>query len=118
MTAPTNLFKALHPAYTEAEEIVCKGIVFRCILNAYIAHDDSYVEKIMMRPLKRKSCKGCVRCGWIIDSMRESVGDERFPIIHDAMPNALYKVIVVNEQEDWETGFIDDFDLEFKRIDE
>ena len=89
----------------------CKGIIYRGRVNAYINDKGKYVYQESMTPLKRLSCNGCDKCGWIHEAISEGIGNERLPIIDNIQDNALYEVAVENESRDWETGYIDDYDL-------
>jgi len=58
--------------------------------------------------LKKKSCPGCEKCGFLLEdlSQNESV------IIPEIEHDELYTVVVTNISKDWETGYVDDWDLE------
>ena len=71
-----------------------------------------------MTLLKRKSCKGCESCGWMQESLGECIWADALPIIDDPEPDALYMLIITNESRDYETGHIDDYDHEFRKIKE
>lgn len=90
----------------------CIGQKFRCNINTYV-HNDTYSHSIQMRRLKRKSCLGCEECGWVMDELAEHISCDGLPIIQHPNHGAIYSLRIVNISRDWETGYIDDYDLEF-----
>ena len=42
--------------------------------------------------------------------------DGNLPIIQNIKDQALYKLKIVNMSRDWETGYVDEFDLEFVEL--
>jgi hypothetical protein len=72
--------------------------------------------------MKRMSCAGCSHCGALLEDLQERLslyGDDKFvyaPVVQDAENGALYTLAVANESRDWETGIVDDWDLEFVKI--
>ena len=100
-----------------SEKETCKGRIYRGRVNAYVSND-TYVYQEKMVFLKRLSCKGCDSCGFLIDDLQErSFEPKRYgPIIKNIEDGELYELKVVNIQKDWETGYADDWDLEFVKI--
>jgi len=88
----------------------CKGLVFRGFSSMFFS-DGRLEERRGIRLLKRESCAGCEKCGFILDDLSEQViiGSMIIPEIEHGK---LYEVIVTNESRDWETGYVDDYDLE------
>ena len=69
--------------------------------------------------LKRKSCPGCEKCGWIIDFMHEDI--DMYELDDNYMDNCkhgkLYTTNIVTSR-DWETG-IEEIDcIEFVEVPE
>jgi len=95
----------------------CRGKYYRCLINPYMTHG-SYVYSIKMYYLKRQSCPGCERCGWDEDTLREAIACQSLPIITNPEHRAIYKLTYINITTDWETGYSDGFDLEFKKVQE
>jgi len=92
----------------------CKGLIFRGKRNAFISGRGDYVYTERMALLKRKSCKGCERCGYMMEELEEFLSNDYLPIIPTHLENGqLYKLTVTNISKDWETGIVDDWDLEF-----
>ena len=95
------------------EPNTCKGVFFRGYYNKYM-DAKGFHEKSGFRLLKRKSCSGCDKCGFLLESMNEVPDAVIFP--KDINDGALYTVKVVNESRDWETGYIDDYDIKFYEV--
>lgn len=91
----------------------CKGLIFRGKINRYINSKGEYVETNKMSPLKRKSCIGCKKCGWLIEELLEFVSNEYDPLPKEIEHNKLYKLVITNISKDWETGHVDDYDIVF-----
>jgi len=92
----------------------CKGLVFRGYSNTF--YSNGRIErKEGIKLLKRMSCSGCSCCGWILDYINESIDCDCiiFPDIQDGQ---LYSIRMINMSRDWETGYIDDFDLEIYQL--
>lgn len=96
----------------------CKGRIFRGKVNAYIGSRGEYVYQEKMTPMKSKSCSGCEDCGWIDDDLYEFINYGTLPIIKDIEDGALYSLQAINGTRDWESGIMDDWELEFIKIKE
>lgn len=94
----------------------CKGRIYKCKVSTYLDGRGNYTQKVSMDLQKRKSCKGCAKCGWIDDALTENLACGEPPIINTYENNALYTLRSVNEKRDWETGYIDSFDLEYIKL--
>jgi len=90
----------------------CKGLVFRGINTTWYSNG-RLENKQGIRLLKKKSCPGCLMCGWILEDM-----DMRphHVILPEIISGALYTVVSINETRDWETGYVDDWDLLVKPL--
>ena len=86
----------------------CKGIVFRGHYSLFY-RKGVLQEKTELRLLKRRSCHGCPKCAWIWDDLAEGLDNLILPAIKQGK---LYSIHSINETRDWETGFIDGYDLE------
>ena len=57
----------------------CKGLIARYTKNSYVT-SDKFEVKESLNFLKRKSCKGCVDCGFDINTFIEfEADDDVFP---------------------------------------
>lgn len=102
----------------ESEIEGCKGVIYRASVSNYYK-DGNIGFNTKLRKLKRKSCKGCGNCGWLEDDLQEFLYNEGGLIGVDKLEQGkLYTVIVVNESRDYESGHVDDYDLEFKEVKE
>ena len=98
------------------DKIVCKGRIYRGKQDAFINVKGEYVYRERMIPLKRQSCSGCDKCGWMDEDLSEFVGNDTLPIIQNIEDGATYRLSVVNESRDWESGHVDDYDFEFVKL--
>lgn len=116
---PLMKHKLIFPLETKKlKKEVCGGLFYRGRVNHYINSNGAYIADVRMIPLRRKSCKGCERCGFLQDDLKESISCETFPIMDNIIDGAIYELRVTNESTDWETGHVDDYDLEFFKIEE
>ena len=110
-----SVIKNLKLDLTEST-ITCKGLVFKGKVTQYLTNTKGnfeIVRKEKVRLSKRLSCKGCDHCGWLLDSINELSENVILPNIEH---NELYSVHTINESRDWETGIVDDYDVEFFKI--
>lgn len=98
----------------KSDEIQCKGLVFRGYRNSYYK-DGKFELKQGIKLLKRKSCPGCEQCGYLLDDLKEFAGTDSL-IIPDIKDFKEYSVRVTNIHTDWESGMVDDWDLEIFEI--
>lgn len=99
--------------WSEESEPLCIGLFFRAKKNYYLNSRDEYVYQERMTPLKRMSCKGCSQCGYLKDELNEQCCMDEPPIVDDLQHGAVYQLKVTNIQTDWESGYADDWDIEF-----
>ena len=105
----------------------CKGLLFRGYSSTYY-NDGEVCKKEGLRLLKRKSCKGHPDCEsydgedikthncdhWFLDEMNEMLPDG--VIIPEIEDGALYRIRVINESFDYDSGYCDGFDFEFYKV--
>lgn len=99
---------------TDMANCECKGgLYFRGVVNDYF-DGNKLVFKKELRFLKRKSCK-CSKCSWLLGEISEYLHVEiiQAPKIKDG---AIYTPIITNIHRDFETGYVDDFDIIFKEV--
>lgn len=93
--------------------IPCTGLTYRARVNNYY-HNGSVVYQTKMAKLKRQSCPGCEQCGYLEDNLFEFISNKSnilFP--EEVVDGKLYTLQVTNISHDRESGFADDWDLEF-----
>lgn len=98
----------------EESEEKCTGLVFRGVSTVYSGKYCTYAERTELRLLRRKSCQ-CDGCSQLLSDIEQCVYDGRVdhpPIEHGEM----YSVRYCNISRDWESGWIDDWDIEFYKI--
>jgi hypothetical protein len=105
-----SLERLQHP-----EEHLCSGLVFRGRRSQYTSHRTELHTHTKLSLLKRKSCKGCDQCSWLLDELSETASSDNI-IYPNILDGATYTLTVVNISRDWETGLVDDWNLEFKEI--
>lgn len=94
----------------------CTGLVFRAKIDHYLDKRETYVNSVKMILLKRKSCK-CDGCYGLLECYHISCSEDIWPILpKDIVNDQLYTLRIINEHTDWESGYVDDYDLEFVRI--
>jgi len=102
----------------EEEKSDCKGLVFRGYKSLfYVSAQEKFEMRQGIKLLKKKSCSGCEHCGWLIDNAKESIDWDGL-IMPDIIHEALYTLKVTNESRDWESGIVDDWDIEVIMIEE
>lgn len=101
---------------TEEPPKVCIGRKYKCVVNPYVANGGTFTTKTSMILVKRLSCRGCEHCGWEEDELHELVACGGIPIMNIVEHNGLYELKIVNQHRDWESGCIDDYDLEFVHV--
>lgn len=111
-------FDDLMNGRTTVEPIKCKGLFYRGSVENYIGSDGDVNFRTRLRPLKRPSCTGCQKCEWLVDHITEMFGCYNDPSnIAGIDQGALYELKVTGYSTDWESGMIDDVDVEFVKVD-
>ena len=106
---------------SENPEPECKGLIFRYARETWIGTAQDINFRDRFRFIKGKSCEGCDKCGWMWDDLHEFLCDPEFCNIicpDEPKQNQLYTIIVSNISKDWETGYVDEWDLEFVEYEE
>ena len=60
---------------TSKKEITCKGLFWRAEVSSYADNNYKIGVRKILKLLKRKSCKGCIYCGWVSEFLHEDVFD-------------------------------------------
>jgi hypothetical protein len=103
----------------ESEDSDCKGLVFRARPSSYISSRGDLVYQERMVLMKRMSCAGCPACWWMWDDLSDFMSICEFPEFEKGIVDqALYRLDIVREHRDWETGIVDDYDFGFIRVEE
>lgn len=102
------------PELHDVEE--CKGLFFRVSVNDYyfVRERNEYTYSTRIRLLKSISCPGCSQCQWLLDDYGECGA---MPILPDDLRNGdVVTIAVTNISHDYETGYVDGYDLEFVKV--
>ena len=90
---------------------MCQGKVLRADVHNFTTQK-GFGFSVRLNEIKKYSCPGCEECGW----QHEVFGEvhDGWPIINiaEAEHGKLYTVGLCNESRDWETGHIDDYNIE------
>ena len=95
----------------------CKGRVFKADVS-HCRTKKGVLFCVRLNELKRKSCSGCPECGWIDDSFGELSSDWPILGIEKAEHGKLYRIGMTNISRDYESGWVDDYDLELIELEE
>ena len=92
----------------------CKGLVFRGY-NSTFKSGNHVGRHQGIKLLKRQSCPGCEKCGYLLDSLYDSISDEslEMPEIENG---ELYSIDIVEDGRDWESGICDDWHTRVYKI--
>ncbi len=104
---------------TKEEKETCKGLFFRVRKSSFMDSRGAICFNLHFVPLIRMSCKGCESCYYMYDDLRERNYDVDGGIgWRDDLKNGdTVELKVTNIHRDWESGYIDDWDLEFQKCD-
>ena len=97
----------------------CKGLIFRCEITSWVGSDNDVNFKERYRFIKSASCPGCEQCGFLWDDLHERTCDPIYQtILRNGDHGKLYELKVTGVSHDWETGIVDDWDIEFVKLPE
>jgi hypothetical protein len=94
----------------------CKGLIYRANVNVFINSKGIFIQKTSMIFQKRKSCPGCIQCGYLQNDLSDKIVLGNTPDISNVEHNELYALTATNIHRDRESGIVDDWDLEFIKI--
>lgn len=93
----------------------CQGQIYRYVREVWIGSDGDVNFNDRFRWIKKLSCPGCEKCEWLkehISFFLHGYYNEMYN--HNKVETGkLYKLTITNISTDWETGYVDDWDLEF-----
>lgn len=92
----------------------CKGLFFRGSTSLYW-QDGKLAQKMELHLLRRMSCPGCEVCGPMLDDIAMFAGDGNLDL-SEVKQAKLYSPRVTNVSIDRDTGFVDDWDIEFVEV--
>jgi hypothetical protein len=115
----SELLRAIPEARLVTHEDTCKGLIFRASVKSYINGGNIIVRK-HLNLLKRKSCAGCERCGWILDADNLPEYINYFTnqdVLEKLKHGQLYTVSISGGGRDY-WGEYDDIDYDFVEYNE
>lgn len=93
-------------------------LIFRCERTAWVGSAGDINFRTRYLPLKSKSHGDT---SMMEDDMHEIIVDHNFnyhkasdPFIHEGVHGKLYEVTYTNISTDWESGYVDGYDIELK----
>ncbi len=89
---------------------ICRGLIFKCSDTEYKTKR-GYARKQEMKFLSRSSCHECCISS-LLDELNEFGAIFPDKLTHDG----LYYLTTTNHRMDWETGYIDSYDLIFHEV--
>ena len=97
----------------------CKGLLFRYTESTYLSQTTGCItQRRQLRLLKRKSCPGCEECGWQLEILQEDMYCG-YPIMEQKFEHgAIYMLGNIPGAPDWETGYIEEWDWDFTKVEE
>jgi len=122
MTDANTILFVLKAKHSDPEPETCKGLIFRADVSSWVGSDSDVNFRERFRFVKRLSCPGCVRCDWLLEDLNNRIGDKWLkdtvvrPI--EVTHGELFTLRATNMSRDWETGVIDEWDLEFVKLEE
>lgn len=98
----------------------CKGLIFRGYCSTFYDSNTQKIEtKMGIRFLKKKSCKGCPKCGFYFDDIYDIIGNDNLVWPEEGIQQgSLYSIKVDITSTDWETGMADGWDFIIYKIKE
>jgi hypothetical protein len=96
---------------TETTDTGCQGNIYKASVSVYKTKR-GFAQTIRLNRSARLSCPGCSYCGWQYESIDEIGHDWPVLGIEDAEDGKFYGLSICNHSSNWESGLVDDWDLE------
>jgi len=75
----------------------CKGLIFRGYNNVFKRKSGHYEQQQGFRLAKRLSCKGCAKCGSLLDYADDILCEEEFLHIYTIKEGNYYTLSVIED---------------------
>jgi len=98
-------------AIEKSNEEPCKGLCFRGYTNTHWFGDKFRVTN-ELRLLKKRSCPGCAQCSYLTEELQSNV----IVLTPEIEHGKLYELRVTNVSRDYESGIVDDWNVEFCKV--
>ena len=99
-------------------ELDCKGLVYRARVSSFLRRGGEYVDRRGLTLLARKSCRTCGKCFSLSEMFKEYVNDGNYVNTNHLENMGAYRLTITNVIEDYETGLIDHYDIEYIKVEE
>ncbi len=117
-----ELFTVLEEPEKREEPDQCGGLFYRVAREAWIGSDADVCFRYRLRPLTKISCAGCDLCSWLLEDLDTRLYDYNAGYMDydfDSLSHGmLVELKVTGVSTDWESGVVDDYDIEFVEVKE
>lgn len=95
----------------------CRGVIFKARVSTYNTKRGIGFT-IRLDRMNKLSCPGCEQCGWVDETLEDWISYTGEPPLNflEVENGKLYTIGICNESRDYETGVINDFDLEVVKV--
>lgn len=101
--------------FTESKDPPCVGVYFRYSENNYSTDNGvKFVFQKQISLLRKMSCTGCSKCGWVLDDAYQGMcerGRPHFEFASGIKHGDIVTIMGVVDSRDWETSYVDDWHL-------
>lgn len=94
----------------------CKGITWRGSVTQFSDGEGRIKYSREIRVLKRKSCPGCVDCGWTFDLINDIITEDPTSLLIENIQHGKLYMIQTDVSQDWETGNWEVNDVNFVEV--
>lgn len=102
----------------DPNEKICKGLYWRGSENIFIDADGRIKQTNELRILKKKSCPGCEKCGWIFDEISESIASGVASNLLSKIEHGKLYQFRWNTTTEWESGVTEIDKIWFEEVEE
>lgn len=96
----------------------CKGLYWRGSENIFIDGDGRIKQTNELRILKKKSCPGCEKCGWIFDEISGSIDCGVASNLLSKIEHGKLYQLKCDTTTEWETGITEVDKIWFEEVEE
>lgn len=99
----------------------CKGQIYRAAYDSWVGSDGDVNFRHRYRWIKSLSCEGCDQCFYLTDDINNFMDFDPSSIFECSdgfIHGELYQLKVLNAYRDWESGYVEDYDLGFVKYEE
>lgn len=96
----------------------CKGLFWRGSENIFMDSDGRIKQTKELRVLKKKSCPGCEKCGWIFDHISEEIACGGSSNLLSKIEHGKLYQFRWNTATEWESGITEIDKIWFEEVEE